>query len=89
MILICSCFRKEILEKQKLLNNSKFEETSDKLAKTIQRTNEALEELKNASKILENVEHKLGYINKYKSNISEAQANLIVNFYILDKKKKT
>ncbi|KAF0762719.1 MICOS complex subunit Mic60-like [Aphis craccivora] len=72
-----SKYRKEILEKQKLLNNSKFEETSDKLAKTIHRTNEALEELKNASIKLENVEHKLGYINKYKSNISEAQASLI------------
>jgi len=86
---ICSGFRKEILEKQKLLNNSKFEETSDKLAKTIHRTNEALEELKNASIKLENVQHKLGYINKYKSNISEAQASLIVIFYIIKKKKKT
>lgn len=80
IILRCSCFRKEILEIQKLLNNSKFEETSDKLAKTIHRTNAVLEELKSASIILENEVHKLGYINKYKSSINEAQASLIVIF---------
>jgi len=45
------------------------------------RTNEALEELNNARIILENEEHKLGYIKKYKSKITEAQANLIVIFF--------
>ncbi|XP_025199417.1 MICOS complex subunit Mic60-like [Melanaphis sacchari] len=73
-------YKKEILDKQKLLNNSQFEETSDKLAKTIHKTNEALEELKNASIILEKEEHKLANINKYKSSINEAQAGLIAEF---------
>lgn len=73
-------YRKEISENQKLLNNSTFEVTSDKLTKTIHRTNEALEELKNTQIILENEEHKLDYINKYKSNIGEAQASLIDEF---------
>ncbi|XP_026811516.1 MICOS complex subunit Mic60-like [Rhopalosiphum maidis] len=73
-------YRKEILEIQKLLNNSKFEETSDKLTKTIHRTNAVLDELKSASIILENEVHKLGYINKYKSSINEAQASLIAEF---------
>jgi len=45
------------------------------------RTNEALEELNNARMVLENEEHKLVYIKKYKSNISEAQASLRVIFY--------
>lgn len=80
MISRCLWFRKEISDNQKLLSNSTFEVTPDKLAKTMYRTNEALEELNNARVILENEEHKLGYINKYKSNITEAQANLIVIF---------
>lgn len=61
------------------MNDSKFEVTPDKLAKTVHRTNEALEELTNANLLLENEEHKLGYIKKYKSNVNDAQANLIVN----------
>ncbi|XP_008181676.1 MICOS complex subunit Mic60 [Acyrthosiphon pisum] len=69
-------YRKEISENQKLLSNSTFEVTPDKLAKTMHITNEALEELNNARIIMENEEHKLGYINKYKSNINEAQASL-------------
>ncbi|KAL4142397.1 hypothetical protein QTP88_004864 [Uroleucon formosanum] len=69
-------YRKEISENQKLLSNSTFEVNPDKLAKTMHRTNEALEELNNFRIILENEEHKLGYIKKYKSNISEAQASL-------------
>ncbi|XP_060863582.1 MICOS complex subunit Mic60-like isoform X2 [Metopolophium dirhodum] len=69
-------YRKEISENQKLLSNSTFEVTPDKLAKTMHRTNEALDELNNARIILENEEHKLGYIKKYKSNINEAQASL-------------
>jgi len=72
-------FRKEIIEKQKLLNNPIFKATPDKLAKTIHRTNEALEELTNANIILENEEYKLGFIQKYKSNVNEAQSSLIVN----------
>lgn len=72
-------FRKEITEKQKLLNGSTFDVAPNKLAKTIHRTNEALEELIHANIILENEEHKLGYIKKYKSNVNEAQASLIVN----------
>ena len=67
MILRSLCFRKEISENQKLLNNSTFEVTSDKLTKTT-----------HTQIILENEEHKLDYINKYKSNIGEAQASLIV-----------
>lgn len=81
MIFRCLCFRKEISENQKLLSNSTFEVNPDKLAKTMHRTNEALEELNNFRIILENEEHKLGYIKKYKSNISEAQASLRVIFY--------
>lgn len=73
------CFRKEVIEKQKLLNDANFEANPDKLAKTIHKTNEALEELTNANILLENEEYKLGYIKKYKSNVNEAQASLIVN----------
>jgi len=80
MIFRCLCFRKEISENQKLLSNSKFEVTPDKLAKSMHITNEALEELNNARIILDNEEHKLAYINKYKSNINEAQASLKVIF---------
>lgn len=61
------------------MNNSKFEATPDKLAKTLHRTNEALEELTRASVKMENEEFKLGFIKKYKSNVSDAQANLMVN----------
>lgn len=75
------CFRKEVIEKQKLLNSSKFEATPDKLAKTIHKTNEALKELTNANILLENEEYKLGYIKKYKSNVYLAQASLIVNIF--------
>jgi len=80
MVFKCLCFRKEVSENQKLLNNSTFDVTPDKLAKTMYRTNEALEELNNACIILENEEHKLGYIKKYKSKINEAQTTLIVIF---------
>lgn len=80
MIIRYLCFRKEISENQKLLSNSTFEVTPDKLAKTMYRTNEALEELNNALIILENEEHKMGYIKKYKSKINEAQASLRVIF---------
>jgi len=72
-------FRKEIIEKQKLLNNPIFESTPDKLAKTIHKTNEALEELTNANIILENEEYTLGYIKKYLSNVNKAQSTLIVS----------
>lgn len=72
-------FRKEIIEKQKLLNNPTFEATPDKLAKTIHKTNEALKELTNANIILENEEYKLGLIKRYKSSVNEAQSSLIVN----------
>lgn len=65
------------------MNNSKFEVSPDKLAKTIHRTNEALEELTNANKLLENEEYKMNYIKKYKSNVNEAQTNLIVNQFSL------
>lgn len=65
------------------MNNSKFEASPDKLAKTIHRTNKALEELLNANKLLENEEYKMSYIKKYKSNVNEAQANLIVNQFSL------
>lgn len=51
----------------------------DELAKTMLRTNEALAELTNANLVLENEEHKLSYIQKYKSNVLNAQASLIVN----------
>lgn len=60
------------------MNDSTFEVAPDKLAKSLHRTNEALEELKNAHIKLENEEHKLDYIKKYKSSINEAQASLIV-----------
>ncbi|KAL5240712.1 hypothetical protein ACI65C_008122 [Semiaphis heraclei] len=70
-------YRKEVSENQKLLNNSTFDVTPDKLAKTMYKTNEALEELNNARIILENEEHKLGYIKKYKSKINESQTTLI------------
>jgi len=80
MIFKCLCFRKEVSENQKLLNNSTFEVTPDKLAKTLNRTNQALEDLNNARIVLENEEHKLGYIKKYKSKINEAQISLIVIF---------
>lgn len=50
----------------------------DKLAKTIHRSNEALEELTNANILLENEEHKLSYLQKYKSSVNNAQTNLIV-----------
>jgi len=53
------------------------------LAKTIHRTNEALAELTNANIVLENEEHKLSYIKKYKSNVIKAQASLIVNQFNL------
>jgi hypothetical protein len=65
------------------LSDSKFEVTPDKLAKTLHRTNEALEELTIASLLLENEERKLSYITKYKSYVNEAQANLIVNHFFL------
>lgn len=78
-------FRKEITEKQKLLNNPKFELTADKLAKTLTRTNEALEELIKTHSVMENEEFKFSYIKKYKSNVSEAQSNLIVNFILFFK----
>jgi len=80
MIFRCLYFRKDISENQKILSNSTFEVTPDKLAKTMHITNAALEELNNARIILENEEHKLGYINKYKSNINEAQTSLRVIF---------
>lgn len=80
MIFKCLCIRKEVSENQKLLNNSTFDVTPDKLAKTMYKTNEALEELNNARIILENEEHKLGYIKKYKSKINESQTTLIVIF---------
>lgn len=63
------------------MTDIKFEETPDKLARTIYRTNEALEELNNANLALENEEKKLNYIKKYKSNMNEAQINLIVNLF--------
>lgn len=73
-------YRKDIAEKKKLLNDPKFEATPDKLAKTMHRTNEALEELTNANVLLENETYKLGTIKKYMSNVNEAQTSLIVNW---------
>lgn len=61
------------------MNNSKIEATPENLAKSIHRTNESLEELANASLLLENEEQKLSYIKKYKSCVNEAQASLIVS----------
>lgn len=61
------------------MNGSTFDVAPDKLSKTIHRTNEALKDLIHANIVLENEEHKLGYIKKYKSNVNEAQANLIVD----------
>lgn len=63
------------------MNDAKFEANPDKLAKTIHRTNEALEELTIANLGLENEEYKMNYIKKYKSNVNEAQTNLIVNLF--------
>lgn len=74
-------FRKEITEKQKLLNNSKYEAAPDKLAMTIHKINEALEEFTNANIELEKEEYKLGYVNEYKSNVNKAHVSLIVNLF--------
>lgn len=65
------------------MNDPKFEATPDKLAKTMHRTNEVLEELTNANLSLENEINKLSYIKKYMSNVNEAQRSLIVNWFIL------
>ncbi|VVC27906.1 Hypothetical protein CINCED_3A010541 [Cinara cedri] len=73
-------YGKEIAEKQKLLNNSKFEESPDRLAKSIHKTNEALEELTHANLSLENEYYNLDYIKKYATNVNEAQTSLIKEF---------
>lgn len=79
--------RKEIDDKKKLLTDGKFEANSDKLAKTIHKTNEALEELKNANLALEKEEYKMNYIKKYKSNVNEAQTNLLVSLFCFNVQK--
>lgn len=69
--------RNEILEKQKLLSKSKFE-SSEKLAKVLQRANNSMDEISRADLQLEQELHKLAIMKNYKSKISQGQINLIV-----------
>ncbi|XP_050535380.1 MICOS complex subunit Mic60-like [Daktulosphaira vitifoliae] len=71
--------KKQIIEKQKLLNESKFE-SSEKLAKVLHTINSSIDKISKADSHLEHELHRLALMKNYKSKISQGQINLIKEF---------
>ncbi|XP_050436383.1 MICOS complex subunit Mic60-like [Adelges cooleyi] len=73
-------YKQELIKKQKLLNDPKFESTPDKLAKALHRTNDILQELSKANLTLESEVHRSELMNKYQSKVNKGQMSLIEEF---------